>query len=98
MSLETVLAYAFGLIGVLLSLLIALVVYVFISLKHEVLGLKLDIGELSRNRVKLVHKDDCRQTAGRVHERMDETDAQLQDLNARMTRVETTLDLVEHCS
>lgn len=93
--LETILAWALSSIGVLLTMLIGLVVYVFLSLKGEVLGIKSDISELSRNRAKLVHKDDCRETAQRVHARLNETDAQLLDLTERMTRVETTLDLTE---
>lgn len=96
MSVENVLAYALGIIGVLLSMLIALVVYVFVSLKGEVLGVKTDIGELSRNRAKLVHKDECRESVRRVHDRLDEQEANLHQLNERMARVETTLDLTEH--
>lgn len=98
MPVETVLAYALGVIGTLLLMLISLVVYVFRSLKGEVLGVKGDIGELSRNRAKLVHKDECRATVSRVHDRLDEHDAQIHELHERMARVETTLDLTEHCS
>lgn len=97
MSLETVLAYALAMIGMLLSLLIALVVYVFMNLKSEVLGVKGDIGELSRNRAKLVHKDECRDSVQRVHARIDEHDAQLLELNERVARMETKFDLTEHC-
>lgn len=94
---ETILTCVFGVIGMLLTLLIALVVYVFLSLKGEVLGIKNDISELSRNRAKLVHKSECRETAQRVHVRLDEQESQLQNLTERMARVETTLDLSE-CS
>lgn len=96
MSLETILAYALAVIGVLLSMLIALVVYVFVSLKSEVLGVKGDIGELSRNRAKLVHKDECRATTSRIHSRLDEHETDLHQLNERMTRAETLLQLKEH--
>lgn len=97
MPVETLLACVLGIIGALLTMLIGLVVYVFLSLKGEVRNVASEVNELSRNRAKLVHKDDCRATAQRVHTRLDEFDATLQDLNGRMTRVETTLEM-EHCS
>lgn len=96
-ALETILTCALGIIGVLLTMLIALVVYVFLSLKGEVLGIKSDISELSRSRAKLVHKAECRETAQRMHIRIDEQEAQLLGLTERMARVETALDLTE-CS
>lgn len=95
MPLETLLAYALAVIGALLTMLIGLVVYVFVSLKSEVLGVKTDIGELSRNRAKLVHKEECRATTTRIHDRLDECEADLHQLNERMARAETLLELKE---
>lgn len=92
MSVETVLAYALGIIGVLLGMLIALVVYVFISLKGEVRGVAADVTSLTRNRVKLIHRDDCRTTTQRFQEKIDELREETQGLSERITRVETKLE------
>lgn len=92
MSVETVLAYALGIIGVLLGMLIALVVYVFISLKGEVRGVAADVTSLTRNRVKLIHRDDCRTTTQRFQEKIDGLREETQGLSERITRVETKLE------
>lgn len=97
MPVDTLLAYSLAVIGALLTMLIALVVYVFFSLKGQVRDLAVDMNALTHSHLKMMHKEDCRATAGRVHTRLDEQDAQLHELNERMTRVETTLDLTEHC-
>lgn len=96
MSVETMLPYATGIISALLALLTGLLAYVFVSLRTEVLGVKTDIGELSRNRAKLVHKDECRESVRRVHNRLDEQEATLHQLNERVVRVEAILDRTEH--
>lgn len=96
MSVETMLPYATGIISALLALLTGLLAYVFVSLRTEVLGVKTDIGELSRNRAKLVHKDECRESVRRVHKRLDEQEATLHQLNERVVRVEAILDRTEH--
>lgn len=98
MSLETVLAYALGIIGALLTMLIALVVYVFVSLKGEVRGVAADVTSLTRNRVKLMHRDDCRTTTQRFQSQLDEMKEETHELSERVARVETALDLTEHCS
>lgn len=97
MSVETVLAYALGIIGVLLSMLIALVVYVFVSLKGEVRGVAADVTSLTRNRVKLMHRDDCRTNTQRFQDQLDELKEETHGLSERVARVETALDLTEHC-
>lgn len=94
MQIETVLAYALTAVGFLLTLLIGLIVYVFTSLRADVKGVALEVGELNRNRPKLMHKDDCRATTGRLHERLDEHEENLHTLGERMTRVEARMDLV----
>lgn len=89
------LPYALSIIGVLLSLLIGLVVYVFVSLKSEVKGVAKEVGDLNKNRVKLVHKDECHATAGRMHSRLDGVEAAQYDLATRMVRVEAKLEHLE---
>lgn len=98
MSVETVLAYALGVIGVLLTMIIALVVYVFISLKNEVRGVATDVTSLRDNRVKLVHRTDCRTTTEHLQEQLDDQQGSIQDLSERMARAETMLHIGEHCS
>lgn len=98
MPVETVLAYALCLIGVLLTMLIALVVYVFLSLKGEVRGVATEVSSLRDNRVKLVHRNDCRITSDHLQEQLDDHQEQLVELTNRMTRAETLLDFdKEHC-
>ena len=92
MSEEAVLTYALSVIGVLLSLLIGLVVYVFVSLKSEVKGVAKEVGDLNKNRVKLVHKDECHATIGRMHSRLDEFETAQHELATRMVRVEAKLE------
>lgn len=97
MSVETVLAYALGIIGALLTMLIGLVVYVFLSLKGEVRGVAADVTSLTRNRVKLMHRDDCRSTTQRLQEQLDEQQEEINELAQRMTRAETLLDADKEC-
>ncbi len=93
MSVETLLTYALAMIGGLLGMNLGLVVYVFQSLKTEVRSVATEVSDLHRNRAKLVHRDDCRVLTERVHARLDEQEAHIHDLNERLARVETTLDL-----
>lgn len=93
MQIETVLAYALTAFGFLLTLLIGLVVYVFTSLRADVKGVAFEVGELNRNRAKLIHREDCRATTNRLHERLDEHDENLQTLGERMTRVEARMEI-----
>lgn len=93
--LEPLLAASVGLIGFLLSLLIALVAYVFISLRGEVRELAEEISELHDKRARLVHRDDCRITIDRIHDRLDEQDASIHQLHQRVARTETLLE--KHC-
>lgn len=98
MPVETVLAYALCLIGTLLSMLIGLVVYVFHALKIQVQSVAADVNSLTRNRVKLMHRDDCRNNTQHLQEQLDEHQEQLVELTNRMTRAETLLDFdKEHC-
>lgn len=94
---SALLPYALGIIGVLLTMLIGLVVYVFFQLKGEVRNVATEVGELSRNRVKLVHRADCRETTQRFQEQINALGEDTRELSERMTRVETALDLSEHC-
>lgn len=89
---ETLLASSLGVIGALLMLLISLVVYVFLTLRQEVRGVSSEVAELSRHRVKLVHIDDCRLTAKRLHERLDDYEETVQDLSERVARTEALLE------
>lgn len=88
---ETLLASSLGVIGALLMLLISLVVYVFLTLRQEVRGVSSEVAELSRHRVKLVHIDDCRLTAKRLHERLDDCEETVQGLSERVARTEALL-------
>lgn len=95
MPVETVLTYSLTIIGVLLSMLIALVVYVFVSLKSEVVKVATEVGDLNKNRAKLVHKDECHSSVGRMHSRLDEFESAQHELAHRVTRVEAQLELLE---
>lgn len=88
---ETLLITSLGINGTLLMLLISLVVYVFLTLRQEVRGVSAEVSELSKNRVKLIHVDECRLTAGRIHERLDSCEAAVQGLSERMARNEALL-------
>lgn len=92
MPLETVLAYSLGIIGFLLSLLIALIVYVFVSLRGEVHKVASDVRDLTFNRPKLMHRDDCRVTTTRIHDRLDEHEGMFQELGERVARIETQME------
>lgn len=92
MGAETVLTYALISLGFLLTLLIGLVVYVFVSLKSDVKSVGFEVGELNRNRAKLMHREDCRATTNRLHERLDEQEESIQSLGERMTRVEAHME------
>lgn len=93
MSVETVLAYALCIIGVLLTMLIGLVVYVFQALRNQVQSVASDVNSLTRNRVKLMHKDDCRTNTQHLQEQLDDHQEQLVELTTRVTRAETLLQL-----
>ncbi|WP_303238014.1 hypothetical protein [uncultured Bilophila sp.] len=88
---ETLLVYSTAINGTLFMLIIALVVYVFLTLRQEVRGIASDLSELSKHRVKLVHIDDCRLTVARVHERLDDCEEAMQELGERMARTEALL-------
>lgn len=88
---ETLLVYSTAINGTLFMLIIALVVYVFLTLRQEVRGIASDLSELSKHRVKLVHIDDCRLTVARVHERLDDYEDAMQGLSERMARTEALL-------
>ena len=92
MTVETILTHSITSLGFLLTLLIALVVYVFRSLKADVKGLASEVRELNHNRVKLMHREDCRSTTDRLHERLDEHEENLQSLGVRITRIETHME------
>lgn len=95
LGLETVLAYAFSIIGVLLLLLTSLVVYVFLSLRREVRELAAEVQELRDVRIKLMHRGDCRQAMQAVSGRLDLNDKDVYLLQERMARVETKLHIGE---
>ncbi len=88
---ETLLVYSTAINGTLFMLIIALVVYVFLTLRQEVRGIASDLSELSKHRVKLVHIDDCRLTVARVHERLDDCEEAMQGLSERVARTEALL-------
>lgn len=98
MSVETILAYALGVIGVLLTMNIALTVYIFKSLKGEVRSVATDVASLRDNRVKLMHRTDCRITTEHLQEQLDEQRGTIQGLSERMARAETKLHVGEPCS
>lgn len=93
LGLETVLAYAFSIIGVLLLLLTSLGVYVFLSLRCEVRELAVEVQELRDVRVKLVHREDCRQAMQTVGNNLDLNDNEVHSLQERVARVETRLNI-----
>lgn len=84
-ALQTALTYSVGVIGVLLSLLIALVMWVFLSLKSEVRSIAVDVRELSVNHASLIRREDCHATTGRIYERLD-------DYSQRIARLETYME------
>ena len=88
---ETLLVYSTAINGTLFMLIIALVVYVFLTRRQEVRGIASDLSELSKHRVKLVHIDDCRLTVARVHERLDDCEEAMQGLSERVARTEALL-------
>ena len=88
---ETLLVYSTAINGTLFMLIIALVVYVFLTIRQEVRGISSDLSELSKHRVKLVHIDDCRLTVARVHERLDDCEEAMQGLSERVARTEALL-------
>lgn len=98
MPIETILTYAQAIIGVLLSMLIALVVYVFLSLKGQVQSVAADVSSLTLGRAKLMHKDDCRATMQRFQGQLDEQQEYILQLANRVTRTETLLEIEDHCS
>jgi hypothetical protein len=92
MNEAVILPYALTVIGVLLSLLIGLTSYVFISLRAEVRSLRDDIGALSDSRMKLVHKEDCRTTVARIHDRLDAHKEELAHQGERLAHVEAIVN------
>lgn len=95
LGLETVVAYAFSVIGALLLLLTSLVVYVFLSLRRDVRDLAAEVQELRMVRVKLMHREDCRQAMQTVYGRLNTNDREVHNLQERMARVETKLNIGE---
>lgn len=88
MPVESLLAYALGMIGALLGLLIGLVVYVFVSLKSEVKSVATEVATLNVGRIKLIHRDDCRSTTDRIHERLDGQMETIRNLDTRLSVLE----------
>lgn len=89
---ETLLVYSTAINGTLFMLLIALVVYVFLTLRQEVRGIASDLSELNKHRVKLVHINTCHLTVNRIHERLDDCEETVQGLSERVARTEALLE------
>lgn len=93
LGLETVLAYAFSVIGALLLLLTSLGVYVFLSLRCEVRELAAEVHGLRDVRLKLMHREDCRQAMQTVGSNLELNDKEVHALQERVARVETRLNI-----
>lgn len=88
MSEEHLLPYALSIIGVLLSSLIALVVYVFLSLRGEVRDLSKSFLALQNGSARLVNRTECRETTTRIHDRLDAQGKEIADLGQRVAKME----------
>ena len=91
-TLMQLLQLALAVIGTLIGLLIALIVYVFLSLKSEVRQVQDAVTEQGLKQARLVHKTECREVEDDINDHLDRHDNQLQDHNARIVRLETKLD------
>lgn len=87
------LQFALGVIGALITLLIALIVYVFLSLKGEVRQVQEAVAEHGLKQARLVHKTECREVEDALSAHLERHDSQLQDHSSRIVRIETTMDL-----
>lgn len=91
--LPQLLQYALAVISALLALLIALIVYVFLSLKSDVRRVQETVGEQGQRQAKLVHKAECREVEDAINDRIDKHENQLSDHSTRLVRLETKLDV-----
>ncbi|WP_411330095.1 hypothetical protein [Desulfovibrio desulfuricans] len=91
-TLLQLLQIALGVIGALIALLIALIVYVFLSLKGEVRQVQKAVTEQGLNQARLVHKAECREVEDAINDHLERHDSQLLDHSQRIVRMETKLD------
>ena len=91
-TLMQLLQLALAVIGTLIGLLIALIVYVFLSLKSEVRQVQDAVTEQGLKQARLVHKTECREVEDAINDHLERHDIQLQDHNSRIVRLETKLD------
>ena len=92
-TLFQLLQYALAVIGALMGLLIALIVYVFISLKGEVQRVQAAVTEQGLKQARLVHKTECREVEDALHDHLERHDSQLLNHSQRLVRMETKLDI-----
>ena len=91
-TLFQLLQYALAVIGALMGLLIALIVYVFISLKGEVQRVQAAVTDQGLKQARLVHKSECREVEDAINDHLERHDSQLLDHSQRIVRMETKLD------
>ncbi|KAF5065400.1 conserved hypothetical protein [uncultured Desulfovibrio sp.] len=91
-TLLQLLQLALAVIGTLITLLIALIVYVFLSLKSEVRQVQSAVSEQGLKQARLVHKTECREVEDAINDHLERHDSQLLDHSQRIVRMETRLD------
>ena len=92
-TLFQLLQYALAIIGALMSLIIALIVYVFISLKGEVQRVQAAVTEQGLKQARLVHKTECREVEDAINDHLERHDTLLGEHGSRLVRLETRLDM-----
>ena len=69
----------------------------FHSLKGEVVALRHELVAISEHNSRLVHKQECHNSVSRVHDRLDEFDAQNKSIGERLTRIEASHEACSRC-
>lgn len=91
-TLLQLLQIALAVIGALMGLLIALIVYVFISLKGEVQRVQAAVTEQGLKQARLVHKTECREVEDSINEHLERHDTLLGEHGSRLVRLETRME------
>ena len=94
-SLESMLGWAIAIIAFLVGILLALLAFIFKTLKGDVAALGPQLKELLVRLARLVHKDECRDDMQAIRQHQDELDAQMDQLNTRVSHLEGSRKFVE---
>lgn len=87
-QMETLLGWAVGVIAFLVTTLFGLLAFIFMLLKKDVSEIGPQLQELLARLAHLVHKDECRTDMRAIRQHMDEVDAQMDEFNTRLSRIE----------